>query len=115
MNLITDQKEEVRKFWNTDPCGARYLEGREDFEAHARTRYELEPYIADFARFQSARGLQVLEEAARRSEELVRRSDALYEAGRAPRGDTYAARVTLGNDRIAAEQHWRVQPDKAID
>jgi outer membrane protein TolC len=50
------------------------------------------------------RSLKVLQEAVRRSEELVRRTDALYEAGRAPRSDTYAARVTLGNDRIAAEQ-----------
>jgi outer membrane protein len=50
------------------------------------------------------RSLKVLQEAVRRSEELVRRTDALYEAGRAPRSDTYAARVTLGNDRISAEQ-----------
>jgi len=46
----------------------------------------------------------VLDEAARRSGELVRRTDALYQAGRAARADTYAARVTLGNDRIAVEQ-----------
>ena len=50
------------------------------------------------------RSLRVLEEAVTRSEELVRRTDALFEAGRAPRADTYAARVTLGNDRIAVEQ-----------
>jgi len=50
------------------------------------------------------RTLKVLQEAVARSEELVRRTDALYEAGRAPRSDTYAARVTLGNDRISAEQ-----------
>jgi outer membrane protein TolC len=50
------------------------------------------------------RSLKVLQEAVKRSEELVRRTDALYEAGRAPRSDTYAARVTLGNDRISAEQ-----------
>jgi len=50
------------------------------------------------------KSLQVLEEAARRSEELVRRTDALYEAGRAQRADTYSARVTLGTDRIALEQ-----------
>jgi outer membrane protein len=50
------------------------------------------------------RSLKVLQEAVRRSEELVRRTDALYEAGRAPRSETWAARVTLGNDRIAAEQ-----------
>jgi outer membrane protein TolC len=50
------------------------------------------------------RSLKVLQEAARRSEELVRRADAMYEAGRAPRSETWSARVTLGNDRIAAEQ-----------
>jgi outer membrane protein TolC len=50
------------------------------------------------------RTLLVLDEAVKRSEELVRRTDALYEAGRAPRSDTYAARVALGNDRISAEQ-----------
>ncbi|HTP49633.1 MAG TPA: TolC family protein [Anaeromyxobacteraceae bacterium] len=50
------------------------------------------------------KSLEVLEEAARRSEELVRRTDALYQAGRAQRADTYSSRVTLGNDRIALEQ-----------
>ena len=61
MYPTTAQKEEVREFWNADPCGTRYLEGKEDFDAHARARYVLEPYIFDFARFQSARGLKVLE------------------------------------------------------
>ncbi len=61
MNPSPPQKEEVREFWNADPCGARYLEGNEDFSAHARARYTLEPYIFDFAKFQSARGLKVLE------------------------------------------------------
>jgi len=50
------------------------------------------------------RSLKVLQEAVRRSEVLVSRSDELYQAGRAPRSETWAARVTLGNDRIAAEQ-----------
>jgi len=36
MNPIAPQKEEVREFWNADPCGTRYLEGKEDFDAHAR-------------------------------------------------------------------------------
>jgi SAM-dependent methyltransferase len=61
MSLTTVRKEEVRDFWNADPCGTRYLEGKEDFEAHARARYALEPYIFDFAQFQTARGLKVLE------------------------------------------------------
>ncbi len=61
MDLITAQKEDVRDFWNADPCGTRYLEGKEDLEAHARARYSLEPFIFDFAQFESARGLRVLE------------------------------------------------------
>jgi SAM-dependent methyltransferase len=60
-DLITPQKEDVRNFWNADPCGTRYLEEREDFEAHARARYALEPYIFEFAKFKDARGLKVLE------------------------------------------------------
>jgi len=59
--LITPGKEEVREFWNADPCGTRYLAGEEDFAGHARARYSLEPYIFDFAKFQSANGLKVLE------------------------------------------------------
>ncbi len=61
MHSSTARKEDVRKFWDADPCGSRYLEGKQDFDAHARARYELEPYIFDFANFQSARGLRVLE------------------------------------------------------
>jgi len=58
---IPDLKDEVREFWNSDPCGTRYLEGADDFEAHARARYALEPHIPEFAQFASARGLRVLE------------------------------------------------------
>jgi ubiquinone/menaquinone biosynthesis C-methylase UbiE len=54
-------KSAVRNFWDADPCGTRYLEGVEDFEAHARARYALEPHIPEFAQFGSARGFRVLE------------------------------------------------------
>lgn len=54
-------KEQVRSFWNSDPCGSRYLEGVEDFEAHARARYALEPHIREFANFAQSGGLRVLE------------------------------------------------------
>ncbi|HEY6182986.1 MAG TPA: class I SAM-dependent methyltransferase [Terriglobales bacterium] len=58
---IVDLKDEVRNFWDADPCGSRYLGELADFEAHARARYELEPYIPEFAQFASSRGLKVLE------------------------------------------------------
>jgi SAM-dependent methyltransferase len=56
-----DLKDKVAEFWNAEPCGTRYLGDGLDFEAHARTRYTLEPHIAGFARFTAARGLRVLE------------------------------------------------------
>jgi len=58
---MATRKEQVRDFWNADPCGTRYLDGKGDFDAHARTRYALEPHIFDFAQFKSARGQKVLE------------------------------------------------------
>lgn len=61
MQSKTATKEAVRDFWNADPCGTRYLGGTQDFEAHARQRYRLEPFIFDFADFHSGRGLKVLE------------------------------------------------------
>jgi ubiquinone/menaquinone biosynthesis C-methylase UbiE len=54
-------KEEVRDFWNADPCGSRYLGDRADFEAHARARYRLEPYIHEFSGFAQSTGQRVLE------------------------------------------------------
>lgn len=55
------RKEDVRDFWDADPCGTRYLSGADGFDAHARARYTLEPYIFDLAKFDTARGLKVLE------------------------------------------------------
>lgn len=54
-------KDDVRNFWDADPCGSRYLVDGEDFEAHARARYQLEPYIHDFAGFAHSGGKRVLE------------------------------------------------------
>ena len=54
-------KTAVVNFWNTEPCGTRYLGEKSEFEAHSRARYLLEPYIPDFAGFASAPGLRVLE------------------------------------------------------
>ena len=56
-----DLKNEVQAFWDRDPCGTRYMDGADGFEAHARARYSLEPYIVEFAGFREARGLRVLE------------------------------------------------------
>ncbi len=58
------QKRDVREFWQEASCGEVYAKGVDvgaRFEAHRRARYELEPYIADFADFGSAVGRDVLE------------------------------------------------------
>src|SRR5438552_16686818 len=52
---------EVREFWDSDPCGNRYLPDLQGFDEHARARYVLEPHIPKFAQFAEARGLRVLE------------------------------------------------------
>jgi ubiquinone/menaquinone biosynthesis C-methylase UbiE len=57
----TELKTRVAEFWNTEPCGTRYLEDETSFESHARARYALEPHIPGFAKFASAKGLRVLE------------------------------------------------------
>jgi SAM-dependent methyltransferase len=54
-------KTAVADFWNGEPCGTRYLGEKSEFEAHSRARYQLEPHIFNFAGFESARGLPVLE------------------------------------------------------
>ena len=60
-SVARDLKDDVRDFWNADPCGSRYLGELEDYDAHARARYQLEPHIHDFAGFAGARGKRVLE------------------------------------------------------
>ena len=57
-------KQQVHDFWNEASCGENlYLPGldREAYEAQARKRYELEPYILEFADFDITKALRVLE------------------------------------------------------
>lgn len=61
---VTTDKQQVHDFWNEASCGENlYLRGsdREAYESQARKRYELEPYIPEFAGFDCARGERVLE------------------------------------------------------
>ena len=55
-----DLKEAVRRFWQRSPCGSAYLDGS-DYDGHSRLRYELEPFIADFAGFSDCAGKKILE------------------------------------------------------
>jgi SAM-dependent methyltransferase len=57
--------ESVREYWERRPCGADedpYPEGTSEyFEWLARVRYEREPFIPNYARFEEQRGRDVLE------------------------------------------------------
>ena len=57
-------KQQVHDFWQQASCGeALYLDGteRESYRQQAGRRYELEPYIAELARFEATSGQEVLE------------------------------------------------------
>ncbi len=54
----------VQEFWENDGCGEQlYLQSLDklSFQAHEKTRYELEPYILDFAEFDKYKDKNVLE------------------------------------------------------
>src|SRR5512142_1273410 len=65
MTFVFDQdKLAVQEFWNRRSCGEVYATVDTlaiQLEAQARARYELEPYIFEFARFDEGRGRDVLE------------------------------------------------------
>jgi ubiquinone/menaquinone biosynthesis C-methylase UbiE len=54
-------KSAVAEFWDAEPCGTRYLQAVDNYDAHSVERYRLEPYIHEFAQFSSAKGKRVLE------------------------------------------------------
>lgn len=61
---VMSTKETVKEFWQRRSCGEVYAEGdslQQQLESHARARYELEPFIPGFARFEEGRGKDVLE------------------------------------------------------
>jgi SAM-dependent methyltransferase len=58
-------KDAVRSFWDGSPCGSKHAlapEGTQEYFAQVEERrQELEPFIADFADFEGAKGKRVLE------------------------------------------------------
>lgn len=58
------EKKQVHDFWNDASCGEKlYLDNTDllGFESQANQRYELEPFILNFARFDEYKGKKVLE------------------------------------------------------
>jgi len=64
MSTEKSRIREVHDFWDEASCGENlYLisADRIGYTAQAQRRYELEPFILDFARFEESHGLKVLE------------------------------------------------------
>lgn len=61
---MVNDKQNVHDYWNESSCGERLYLTQSDpagYTAQANRRYELEPFILDFARFEESRHLKVLE------------------------------------------------------
>jgi len=61
---MIDKKKEVKLFWNSASCGEDlYLhnDNLAGYQEQLRMRYELEPFIINFARFDGSAGKRVLE------------------------------------------------------
>ena len=61
---MNTEKQRVHDFWNQASCGeSLYLQGLDPgaYEVQARKRYQLEPYILEFAGFDDAGGKRILE------------------------------------------------------
>jgi ubiquinone/menaquinone biosynthesis C-methylase UbiE len=59
-----DLKNDVKAFWDRSSCGEVYASGSSEieyYESHSLKRFELEPYIRDFASFNEGRDRDVLE------------------------------------------------------
>jgi ubiquinone/menaquinone biosynthesis C-methylase UbiE len=58
------EKDAVRSYWNAAPCGTpdvAAVPGEDKFRDLERIRYQREPFIERFARFEDARGKRLLE------------------------------------------------------
>ena len=57
-------KHKVKEFWNTKSCGEIYALGRSEreyYESSSKSRFVLEPYIHDFAKFTDGKDKDILE------------------------------------------------------
>ena len=89
-----DDKEAVAQFWDAEACGERYGEEQD------RIRYELEPEILRFARFEEAAGLDVLEVGVGMGADFVR---WLRAGARASGVDLTRRAVEITRGRMEAE------------
>lgn len=96
-------KTRVREHWEAETCGTRYGDGADRlawFREIARSRYELEPYISDFARFPESTGKSVLEIGVGAGSDFIQ---WLYHSDHATGIDLTEAGIALTRERLTLE------------
>jgi ubiquinone/menaquinone biosynthesis C-methylase UbiE len=97
-------KEDVRSYWEAQPCGAKTataaLGTPEFFRQVEEWRYSVEPFIPEIARFDDAAGKEVLEVGVGLATDFVR----FARAGASATGvDLTEAAVAAARERLAQE------------
>jgi outer membrane protein len=90
-----------RSIWARLAQSGAQLEVQRGQASEQRDASEFEGIQRFFQLYRTQSTLQVLEANVRRSEELLERARALFQAGRVGKSEELAAQVNLGNDRIA--------------
>jgi ubiquinone/menaquinone biosynthesis C-methylase UbiE len=103
MDPVDTLKDSVRAHWEAETCGTRGVDvgaRREFFDQIERERYEWEPYIKPFARFERGRGKRVLEVGVGAGTDFIN----WVRAGADATGVDLTARgVELTRERVALE------------
>lgn len=97
-------KQAVKDHWEQETCGVRYGDGEERlawFRTIAEKRYELEPYIPDFAQFAEGQGKKVLEIGVGAGSDFL---NWARNAGHATGVDLTEAGIALTRERLTLEQ-----------
>lgn len=99
----TNLKEAVRDYWNAEPCGTRGVrddDRRAYFRQIEAERYQMEPYIRDFARFERGRDQKLLEVGVGAGTDFMQ----WVRAGAKATGlDLTEQGISLTRDRVALE------------
>ncbi|HME91342.1 MAG TPA: TolC family protein [Myxococcaceae bacterium] len=90
------------KWWNQIRQAGATEEALKGQALEQQMASELEGARRFYALFGAQRALDVYLATVQRSQELLDRANALYEAGRLSKSDAIQAQVNLGNDRITA-------------
>ena len=90
-----------RSLWARLEQSGSQLESLKAQALEQRDTSELEGIQRFYALYRTQATIQVLEANVRRSEQLLERAQALFQAGRVGKAEELSAQVNLGNDRIA--------------